>query len=326
MSRTYGGSQPSNNERYNDIDGYLGPCLPKLSVGDTQSMVFKPHETGPWYLSQEQREAQKHDQLTGQISRVKRSKKLLINALSEAGVRLPEQGNYTRGELQAFANRHGVDICEDRPKIIRGWVGQPKGLLQVLWERGFISETSLDKYTVDGRKHPITCEIDLQYSLKHLLAECIDFKEEETALQYLGTRLGVKVELTPKFHAELAGEGVEYCWAHAKAYYRRAPLSRKRGRENFKQLVRECICPVNVMTKERVEIFAARAQAYICTYHHLDQELQNNPHHELLYNRIQMIMKEFKGHRCALDFDRGFVNSVLKEVRKKTTTTDEEME
>ena len=53
----------------------------------------------------------------------------------------------------------------------------------------------------------------------------MDFKNKETALQYLGTQLGVRVELTPKIHAELAGEGVEYSWAHAKSFYRRVPVS-----------------------------------------------------------------------------------------------------
>ena len=120
--------------------------------------------------------------------------------------------------------------------------------------------------------HPFTGVVDLQYSLQHpLLSECKDFKEKETVLQYLGTQLGVSVDLTPKFHAELAGEGVEYNWAHAKAYYRRVPVSRKRGRENFKELVKECTSPAKVLTKERVEIFAARAHAYVCTYHHLEQ-------------------------------------------------------
>jgi hypothetical protein len=52
--------------------------------------------------------------------------------------------------------------------------------------------------------------MDLQFSLYHVMAECIDFKEEKTALQYLGTQLGVSVQLTPKFHAERAGEGIEY--------------------------------------------------------------------------------------------------------------------
>jgi hypothetical protein len=110
----------------------------------------------------------------------------------------------------------------------------------VRWERGLLNEALLDKYTLAGRKDPITGQIDLLYSLRHLLAECRDFKEEETALQYLGSQTGVTVQLTPKFPAELAGEGVEYCWAQAKSHYRRVPVSRKRGRENFKQLVREC--------------------------------------------------------------------------------------
>ena len=35
----------------------------------------------------------------------------------------------------------------------------------------------------------------------------------------IGRRLGVKVERTPKFHCEMAGEGIEYDWALCKAKY-----------------------------------------------------------------------------------------------------------
>ena len=89
----------------------------------------------------------------------------------------------------------------------------------MLCERGLIRTELLDKHTLDGRKDTITGKVDLLFSLCHLLAECTDFKHEETALQYLGTQLGVTVQLTPKFHAELAGEGIEYSWAYAKALY-----------------------------------------------------------------------------------------------------------
>ena len=198
-------------------------------------------------------------------------------------------------------------------------------MLQVLWERGFVAEAMLEKYTLDGRKDAITGDINLQFSLRHLISECSDFKDEETALQYLGSQLGVRVQLTLKFHAELAGEGVEYSWAHAKSHYRRVPVSRKRGRENFKELVRECTCPVDVLSKVRIEKFAARARAYICTYYHLDQQQQIHTDdvaaapsdaccpkkQELLYNEIERLMKAFKGHICALDFDSGFVNLQL---------------
>ena len=335
MSRTYGGAQPIMRDSIiTKTEGFLGPHLPKLSCGDTQFMVFKPEDAGPWYLSNEQRIAQRNDRATGRSRRVGRSKKLLTKALLDAGVDLPSQRNFTRKELQTFANRNGVDVFEDKREIIRGWEGQPKGLLQVLWERGFVAETMLEKYTLDGRKDAITGDINLQFSLRHLMSECSDFKDEETALQYLGSQLGVRVQLTPKFHAELAGEGVEYSWAHAKSHYRRVPVSRKRGRKNFKQLVRECTCPVEVLSKVRIEKFAARARAYICTYHHLDQQQQIDTDdvvaapadtsapkkQELLYNEVQRLMKAFKGHRCALDFDCGLVNSQSIEA-----TNDDEM-
>jgi hypothetical protein len=136
----------------------------------------------------------------------------------------------------------------------------------------------------------------------------------------------VTVLLTPKFHAELAGEGVEYCWAHAKSHYRRMPVSSKRGRENFKLLVKDCTSSVDILTKVRVQKFAARARAYICTYHHLEQQAASTSaealvahKQELLYTQIERLMKDFKVHWCALDFDRGFVNSELKH---KATRTD----
>ena len=198
----------------------------------------------------------------------------------------------------------------------------------------------LEKNTLDGCKDPITGQIDLPYSLRHLLSECTDFREEETALQYLGRQLGVTVQLTPKFHAELAGEGVEYCWAHAKAYYRRIPVSRKRGRENFKQLVKECTCPTTVLTKDRIERFASRARAYICTYHHLQEQSASTPSstntkdvpvpvvvkEELVLSSddIEKVAKAFKCHRCVLDFDSGFVHSELR--KGKDEMNNNEME
>jgi hypothetical protein len=75
------------------------------------------------------------------------------------------------------------------------------------------------------------------------------------------------------FHAELAGKGVEDCWAHAKAFYRHMPVSRKQGRENFKVLVKECTCSSMVLTKERIEKFASGSRAYICAYHHIVKQL-----------------------------------------------------
>ena len=335
MSKSYGGAQPKMRDTViMGDDGYLGPHLPQLAVGDTQSMVFTASDAGPWYLSPEQQALQRYDRPTGKTKNVEKSKKLLHEALLERGVTLQQNRGHTKKELQDIARNNGIELYDLKEVITSGWEGQPKGLLQVLGERGLIDREASARYTNDGRKDQITGNVDLRFSLRSILSECKDFKNEETALQYLGTQLGVSVMLTPKFHAELAGEGVEYSWAHAKAYYRRMPIARKRGRESFKQLVRDVTCPVNVLTRERIEKFASRARAYICTYHHLQQamaaaiacELQdlNAPprttppmQRQLLYTEIERLMRAFKGHRCALDFDRGFVNSQLREARNR---------
>ena len=46
-----------------------------------------------------------------------------------------------------------------------------------------------------------------EWSLRVLMASCLDFAEKMTALQHVGKELGVSVIISPKFHAEKAGEG-----------------------------------------------------------------------------------------------------------------------
>jgi hypothetical protein len=154
---------------------------------------------------------------------------MLAEALTAAGVILQQNRNHTMKELQEFARNKSVDLFEDRELVAQGWEGQLKGLMQVLWERGLIDTSSLEKNTLDGRKNPRTGDVSLRSSLRHILANCNDFKDEETALEYLGTQLDVTVKLTPKFHAELAGEGIEYSWAHSKSFYQHLPLLQKKG-------------------------------------------------------------------------------------------------
>jgi hypothetical protein len=47
------------------------------------------------------------------------------------------------------------------------------------------------------------------WNLKYLMASGLDFAEELTALQHVGSELGALVLITPKFHAKLAGEGIK---------------------------------------------------------------------------------------------------------------------
>ncbi|KAI2503269.1 hypothetical protein MHU86_11206 [Fragilaria crotonensis] len=160
-------------------EGYLGPYSPVLRVGDVQSLIFKDTDSGPWYLAPEQKELHRHDRQTGRSKLVEKSKKELLRCLSDKGVTLSQQRGYTRKELQEFARNNGIELSERKEVILPGWQGKAKGLLQVLWERGLIESEALDKYTVDGRRNVITGKVDLQNSLRHIMANCRDFKDEE---------------------------------------------------------------------------------------------------------------------------------------------------
>jgi hypothetical protein len=64
MSKSFGRGQAQRKmrEKIKQSQGYLGPLSPKLQIGDTQSMVFNPLETGPFWMTEAQREETRHDQ------------------------------------------------------------------------------------------------------------------------------------------------------------------------------------------------------------------------------------------------------------------------
>lgn len=87
----------------------------------------------------------------------------------------------------------------------------------------------------------------------------------------------------------------------------------------------------DVVTTERVRKFSQRARAYACAYYsmHLQEKerrqgaavgagmVQQNPNTlmggGITFAKIENLVKKFKTHRCALDFDQGFVSAVIRE-------------
>ena len=111
----------------------------------------------------------------------------------------------------------------------REWVGEAKGLLQLFWEREWINEKEkVSKYyTVNGTKDWYM-NIITGTSLTDMMESHSDFANEKTLLQENLSKLGIEVHRSPKYHSELAGEGIKYSWGFAKKYYRRLPLKLKR--------------------------------------------------------------------------------------------------
>ena len=73
MSKNYGGVQlVMRDSTILKEDGFLCPHLPRLRIGNSQSLLFKDNDSGPFYTSPEQRELQRHDRPTGKHKRVER--------------------------------------------------------------------------------------------------------------------------------------------------------------------------------------------------------------------------------------------------------------
>ena len=233
---------------------------------------------GPVELSDEQLEARRKDDMVDlpKKSKGKPKKKLKAELIADllptdVGKLHVEIGLKKKvlTELQEICTKLGINIQKTETQRKRlGWEGQGKGLFQVLAERGWIDLSNIKKYKMvatdsDGNIVP-------EYSLTHLMGRCTDFANEKSQLEYVCEKLGARAVTTTKYHAEYAGEGVEYSWGFAKAIYRRYPLKSKKTKEHFVTLVRNCISR-KVLTKEIVQKFSARARGYMVRYKILEK-------------------------------------------------------
>jgi hypothetical protein len=311
MNKSYGGKQTAMRSTVIEREeGFLGPFQRHLQVGDTQHLMFQPTDTGPFWMSEEKKEATRHDVVYGEPNKLQRNKSELIADLQ--GKSINTKG-FNKKELVKLCEKNDIVTIIEVDNITEGWEGKAKGLVQVLWERGLIDGNKLSKYSLDGKKDANKLTI-LETSLRHLMGLCTDFLHEQGMMEFIGAKLGVEVILTPKCHAELAGEGVEYMWACAKGWYRTLSLREKRGKENFKMSVRKCLS-AKVLSVERIRKFSRRARQYKLAYHFFDsgQTDPEIPHGDgdQQYGpvAVEKLIGKFKTHRCAMDFDFKFIMS-----------------
>jgi len=231
-------------------------------------------------------------------------------------------------KIQEVALARDILIEEEEPIIDEGWEGKPKGLLQVAWEWCFIDpsiENIKSFYTINGWKNAMGI-LQPKTSLKHLLANCINFEEEEIMLQMLGWTLGIVVDCTPKCHPELTiSEGIEFSWGCSKNCYHCLTLQEKKRKENFINSIRTCLSR-EVLDITQIRKFSKWAQEYIYSYHVLWQENQGTTTGThlppavvtidlmVMLMKIGKLVKKFKTHRCELDFDYAFCKASFKEL------------
>ncbi len=256
--------------------------------------------------------------------------------------------NRPLNELKEISVWHGLSLTWQKIFINEGWVGKPKALLHVHWEQGWIDESQCKEstnkeeykilntscYTLNRKKNPITGNLDESMSLWRAIDKCFDFIHEETALQYLGSQLGIKVMLTPKFHCKFAGKKIEHNWAHAKAKMQRTSIREKRAppiswilswsayvlnlywqRSGYKSLHSEHvhtfahIIPLRGHEDERMSLIVTTDRPSMQMLLATVLFRKNSS----FSSRWWELHESFRTHQCALDFDTRMVQAALRE-------------
>jgi hypothetical protein len=334
-NKTFGGTQPKMRKSKMETEEFLGPFPTILEVGGYQHMVYQDSDSGPWYKSEAERLASKFDRQTGDSRTKIRKKEAMEIDLRAKGVRA--KGN--KVAIVELCKQNDVPYRVTTETILEGWSGKPKGMLQILWERGFIDPviepTRAEAfYTNDGKKDAFGNLIP-GTSLRVMMSSLIDFIQEETLLQYHGKTLGVTVDRSPKCHPEVAGEGIEYSWGCAKGKYRRLPLSEKRRKENFRNSVRQCLDRGEVLTVGRQRMFSKRARQYMLAYHSIElskakgesgaagesNDKNKKPHVKLEMSAylVEKIIKTYKSHRGATDFDSAYIDAIVNDMKSENS-------
>ena len=268
------------------------------------------------WMTNAQRIASMLDQPTARIEKRNYTKRQLLDTISE---RYPNYQPPTKryADIRAYALAHGIPVEYERNKVKEGWLGKPKGMLQLLHERGFIDPTkNISFYTVKGKKDANGNTIQGS-SLRTLVSNLPDFKKEMTLLQFRAQQLGVRIECSPKYHPEIAGEGIEYCWGLAKNAYRRFPLSEKRTREKFRMSVEKSLDTNTILTKTMIRKLAKRQRRYILAYLGLDAVEYNGQGEspkmscQLIERLVKVYKQPHKCHRNILDQEKRFLLNIV---------------
>ena len=144
MSVRWGGRQGRlRKTKINEIGTYAAT----LRVGDEQGMIFEDDDVGPFYLTDNQRLKQKYDWKTGERRVVEKNKKEIKDELRKKGYIV--RGHCCKDELHNLATSYSIELTKNVEVVEEGWCGKPKGLLQVLWERGMIDETNFSVINLD---------------------------------------------------------------------------------------------------------------------------------------------------------------------------------
>eukprot|EP00956_Cyclotella_meneghiniana_P036504 scaffold126502_cov47-Cyclotella_meneghiniana.AAC.1 len=315
-------------------DGFLGDyhdeSNPKMvKIGEEQSMSWdEPIAAGdgPWYMTPSEREATREDTYVPipenkWVQKEKTKKMLVKEMLEKDNTHLLQSDTLMKSllpALQKMATKMGIRINYVKKQTLKpGWKSKGKGLMQVLWERGFINTNQTSDYQLE--KKDSDGNVIKHLSLRYLMSNCTDFVNERCQIEHIAEKLGITVVITTKHHAEYAEEGIEYSWGYSKSLYRRHPLAAKQDKDSFHKLVDKCTSR-EYITIDMVRKFSKRARDYMQAYIALETMNKDEENNEtqptednnarVTRQMIEKMKKLVSSHRAALDFDKAFLKVV----------------
>ena len=138
-----GGKQTVMRDSKMESEECLGQFRGLLSVSASQRMHFVPSNAGPYWMTDAEKDSSRKDSPTGKKIKQFRNKGDLLKELQSKGV----SAKGRRDELQILCKQKNIPIEEELDEVVKGWGGKPKGMLQILWERGFINPVKKRKIT-----------------------------------------------------------------------------------------------------------------------------------------------------------------------------------
>jgi hypothetical protein len=247
MNVGWGGVQPSMKQSKILNENYLGPAPDRfLNVGDTQHMNFTEDCLGPF------------DDKTPHLTR--------------------EDRPYTPDELLMKSKRSD-------PNIRKGWLNKPKGLKQILWERG------LWKHSLQKNQ------------MQLILASLPDFQQEKIGIQNLLESRGHILIVSPKCHPELAGSGIEYAWGIAEINFKNI---QQKCSQNVKRHVEDVLSPEKLPLSS-IWKYERKSRDYIRLYHKSSQINEDNLLKYSDIEKLRQVEKIRRSHRSIFDIERDYL-------------------
>jgi hypothetical protein len=193
------GGEILRNSMIEEKYGYLGAfhklSNPRMvSIGHEQTFVYSSPDdikNGPFYLTDEQRELTRHNNyihlVEDKCGEKEKSKKELVDELMQTEWAQAEGKNVVSKmlvrDLRKKATLLGINTLKMvARRLVPGWEGKGKGLLQILWEQGWLNESLIRQYKL--RMEDDAGVLIPEFSLAHMMESCTDFQNKMSQLEF----------------------------------------------------------------------------------------------------------------------------------------------